>query len=111
MSDPFEGTPFIQAECENKEAAFTLPENSVDLIDLFLDPDIQAARAEAERSIENNAAMTPAAKAMSKAILGVQAMVKQSQRAQAGNTINGTLSQDQSREIRQRTRRQIRNRR
>jgi len=111
--DPFEGTPFAQARVadddtddKDEQATFSLPENSVDLIDLFLDPDIQAARAEAERAIEANAAMTPAAQSMAKVVVGLQSLVKQSQRAQRGGEMN-INSQQRSQEIR----RTIQNRR
>jgi len=71
---------------------FEFPEHTVDLIDLFLDPCIQAARAELHNQIENAATpntqmaqggavnMTPLAKQVQKAVVDIHALQKQAMR-------------------------------
>lgn len=70
---------------------FELPDNCTDLIDLFLDADIQWARQQVHAEIEVQHA-TPAAKTMQKAVTDLHALSKQAERGvsdrQASRSLN-----------------------
>lgn len=96
--DPFEGTPFVSAISVASEWSdeFHLPKNAADLIDIVLDPDIRAARAEIHNRIDQGALVgqggivenvatpfdstTPAVKTFSKAVTDIHLLTKQAER-------------------------------
>ena len=96
--DPFEGTGFAAAVRDTDEkGTFEFPTNATDLIGLFLDPDIRAARDKVHAQIEanavragartnaggiaqNNTAVTPAAAAFQKAVVSIHALNEQAKR-------------------------------
>ena len=92
--DPFESGAFgatksVAMEKERrKKGFFELPEQTVDLFGLFLDPDIRKARNEVLNDIENNnvqmngvaTSFTSAAKTIAKFSVTIDAINKQAQR-------------------------------
>jgi len=102
--DPFEGTPFVAADIggekpKNPNGVFDFPNNTVDLIGLFLDPDIRAARNRVNARIDagviqnggvknvggrqNNQTVTSAAATIQKAVVSIHALNKQAERNRA----------------------------
>ena len=77
--DESPAAPAQRADGPNRSGVFNLPENVTDLVDLFLDADIQHARAEIHTKIERQRA-TPAAKMMQKAVVDINALAEQGKR-------------------------------
>lgn len=62
----------------NRKGVFEFPDNCIDLIDLFLSPEIRAARRQANRQIEQSN-MTPMAQQVAKTFTAVHAITAQAE--------------------------------
>ena len=65
----------------NRKGVFNIPNNCIDLIDLFLSPQMRAAKAKVHRQIEQQN-MTPIAEKAAKAFASIQAITMQAEMSQ-----------------------------